>query len=47
MIRETTRITFQFDSLLAESQIDLLCELMDKYISEDYVMSGQIVEVEE
>lgn len=46
MIKETTKITIQFDSLLAESQIELLCELIDKNISKYYVMREQIVEVE-
>ena len=46
MIKETTRITIQFDSLLSESQKELLCELMDKNISKYYVIHEQIVEVE-
>ena len=46
MIKETTRITIQFDSLLSEPQIELLCELIDKNISEYYVMREQIVEIE-
>ena len=46
-MKETTRLTIQFDLLLAESQIDLLCELIDKYVSEAWVMREQIVEVEE
>lgn len=46
MIKETTRITIQFDSLLSEPQIELLCELIDKNISKYYVMREQIFEVE-